>query len=86
VKNIITSLAVMEALGMSCTEYYETGERIYEIESRKVPVYREIKDFYACVSDNSCHGLESIQVCKLHEVIRRSTGESLFFPSSRSSE
>jgi hypothetical protein len=31
------------------------------------------------VSDNSCHGLESIRVCKLHEMLKRSTGESLFF-------
>jgi len=39
-------LAVMEALGMSCTKYYETSESIYAIDSRKVPAYREIKDFY----------------------------------------
>ena len=31
------------------------------------------------VSDKCCHGLESIQVCKLHEMLKRSTGESLFF-------
>jgi hypothetical protein len=31
------------------------------------------------VSNNSCHGLESIQVCKLHKMLKRSTGESLFF-------
>jgi ribonuclease HI len=44
------SLAVMEALGMICTKYYETGERIYAIDSRKVPTYREIKDFYAWIT------------------------------------
>jgi hypothetical protein len=38
------------------------------------------------VSDNSCHGFESIRVCKLHEILKRSTGESLFFPSIKSSE
>jgi hypothetical protein len=31
------------------------------------------------VSDNSRHGLERIRVCKLHEMLKRSTGESLFF-------
>ena len=31
------------------------------------------------VSDNSCHGLKSIQVYKLHEMLKLSTGESLFF-------
>jgi hypothetical protein len=35
--NNIMPLAVMEALGMSCNKYYETGERIYAIDSRKVP-------------------------------------------------
>jgi hypothetical protein len=43
-------LAVMEALGMSCTKYYETGESIYAIDSRKVPAYGEIKDFYAWIT------------------------------------
>jgi hypothetical protein len=38
--NNIMPLAVMEVLGMSCTEYYETGEIIYAIDSRKVPSYR----------------------------------------------
>jgi hypothetical protein len=32
-----------------------------------------------CVSDNSCHRLERIRVCKLHEMLKRSTRESLFF-------
>ena len=43
-------LAVMEALGMSCTKYYETGESIYAIDSRKVPAYGEIKEFYAWIT------------------------------------
>ena len=42
-------LAVMEALGMSCTKYYETCESIYAIDSKKVPAYGEIKDFYAWI-------------------------------------
>jgi hypothetical protein len=41
--NNIMPLAVMEALGMSCTKYYETGESIYAIDSRQVPAYGEIK-------------------------------------------
>jgi hypothetical protein len=45
--NNIMPLVVMEALGMSCTKYYETYEIIYEINSRKVPTYGEIKYFYA---------------------------------------
>jgi hypothetical protein len=44
-KNIM-SLAVMEALGMSFTKYYETDESIYAIDSIKVSAYGEIKDFY----------------------------------------
>jgi hypothetical protein len=48
--NNIMPLAVMESLGMSCTKYYETGESISAIDSRKVPVYREIKDFYALIT------------------------------------
>jgi ribonuclease HI len=48
--NNIMPLAVMEALGMSCTKYYETGESIYAIDSRKVPAYGEIKDFYAWIT------------------------------------
>ena len=44
------SLAVMEALDMSCTKYDETDERIYGIDSRKVPTYGEIKDFYAWIT------------------------------------
>jgi hypothetical protein len=40
-------LAVMEALGMRCTNYYETGENINAIE--KVPSYGEIKDFDAWI-------------------------------------
>jgi hypothetical protein len=34
--NNIMTLYVMEALGMECTKYYETGESIYAIDSRKV--------------------------------------------------
>ena len=40
----------MEALGMSCTKYYETSESIYAIDSRKVLACREIKDFYAWIT------------------------------------
>jgi hypothetical protein len=42
-------LEVMEALGMRCTKYYESGERIYAIDSRQVPNYEEIKDFYSWI-------------------------------------
>jgi hypothetical protein len=42
-------LAVMDALGMSCTKYYETSESIYAIDSRKVPTYGERKEFYAWI-------------------------------------
>jgi hypothetical protein len=35
---------------MSCTKYYKTGESIYSIDSRKVPMYGEIKDFYAWIT------------------------------------
>jgi len=38
--NNIMPLAIIEALGMSCTKYYETGESIYSIDSRKVSAYR----------------------------------------------
>ena len=31
------------------------------------------------VSNNSCHGLESIRVCKLQEMLKHSARESLFF-------
>jgi hypothetical protein len=48
--NNIMPLAVMEALGMSCTKYYETGEIIYAIDSRQVPTYGEIKYFYAWIT------------------------------------
>jgi hypothetical protein len=48
--NNIMPLAVMEALGMSCTRYYETGESIYAIDSRQVPTYGEIKYFYAWIT------------------------------------
>jgi hypothetical protein len=48
--NNIMSLVVMEALGMSCTKYYETVESIYAIDSRKVPSYGEIKDFYSWIT------------------------------------
>jgi hypothetical protein len=47
--NNIMALVVMEALGMSCSKYYETGESIYAIDSRKVSAYGEIKDFYAWI-------------------------------------
>jgi hypothetical protein len=43
-------LVVMEALGMSCTKYYETDKSIYEIDSRKVLSYGEIKEFYAWIT------------------------------------
>jgi hypothetical protein len=43
-------LVIMEALGMSCTKYYETGESIYTIDSRKVPSYREINEFYVWIT------------------------------------
>jgi hypothetical protein len=48
--NNIMPLVVMEALCMSCTKYYEIGESIYAIDSRKVPAYEEIKDFYAWIT------------------------------------
>jgi hypothetical protein len=48
--NNIMPLSIMEALGMECTKYYETGESIYAIDSRKVPAYGEIKDFCAWIS------------------------------------
>jgi hypothetical protein len=40
----------MEELGMRFTKYYETGESIYAIDSRKVPSYGEIKEFYAWIT------------------------------------
>jgi len=40
--NNIMPLSVMEALGMGCIKYYETGESIYAIDSRKVPAYGKI--------------------------------------------
>jgi hypothetical protein len=43
-------LAVMEALGMRCTKYYETGESIYAIDSRQVLTYGEIKYFYSWIT------------------------------------
>jgi hypothetical protein len=36
----------MESLIMGFTKYYETGESIYTIDSRKVPPYGEITDLY----------------------------------------
>jgi hypothetical protein len=48
--NNIMPLEVMEALDMSCTKYYETCESIYAIDSRKVPAYGEVKDFYAWIT------------------------------------
>ena len=50
VTNNIMPFTVMEALGMSCTKYYEIDEIIYSIDSRKVPTYREIKDLYAWIT------------------------------------
>jgi hypothetical protein len=46
----IMPLSVMESLGMECTKYYETCEIIYAIDSRNVPPYGKIKDFYAWIS------------------------------------
>jgi hypothetical protein len=43
--NNIMPLAVMEALGMSCTRYYETSEIIYAIDSRQVSAYGELNIF-----------------------------------------
>jgi hypothetical protein len=40
----------MEALGMSCTKYYEIDKIIYSIDSRKVPTYKEIKYLYAWIT------------------------------------
>jgi hypothetical protein len=53
--NNIIPLEVMEALGMNYTEYYETGESIYAIDSRKVLAYGEIKDFYAWITTPPPH-------------------------------
>jgi ribonuclease HI len=50
VTNNIIPVAVMEALGMNYTKYYETGEIIYAIDSRQVPTYGEIEDFYAWIT------------------------------------
>jgi len=35
---------------MSCTKYYEIDEIIYAIDSKKVPAYGEIEDFYAWIT------------------------------------
>jgi hypothetical protein len=43
--NNIMSLPVMEELGMSFTKYYETSERIYAIDSRKVQCMEKSKNF-----------------------------------------
>jgi hypothetical protein len=48
--NNIMPLEVMKALVMNCTKYYETGESIYAIDSRQVPSYGEIKEFYAWIT------------------------------------
>jgi hypothetical protein len=40
----------MESMGMGCTKYYEIGEIVYVIDSRKVPSYGEIKFFCACIT------------------------------------
>jgi hypothetical protein len=47
--NNIMPLAVMAELGMKYTKYYETSESIYAIDSRQVPSYGEIKEFYAWI-------------------------------------
>jgi hypothetical protein len=49
VTNNIMPLVVMEELGMRCTKYYENGESIYTINSRKVSAYGEINEFYAWI-------------------------------------
>jgi hypothetical protein len=49
VTNNIMPLVVMDALGMNYTKYYETGEHIYKIDSRQVPTFGEIKEFYAWI-------------------------------------
>jgi hypothetical protein len=46
----IMPLSVMEDLGMECNKYYEIGEIIYSIESRKVQACREIKYLCAWIS------------------------------------
>jgi len=43
-------LSIVQALGMEFTRHYETGERIYDIDSRKVQTYGEIKYFCAWIS------------------------------------
>jgi hypothetical protein len=43
--NNIMPLAIMEALGMNCTKYYETGESIYAIDSRQVQLMVKSKTF-----------------------------------------
>jgi hypothetical protein len=48
--NNIMPLSIMEALGMGYTKYYEIGEIIYAIDSRKFLGYGEIKDFYAWIN------------------------------------
>lgn len=40
----------MKTIGLDCTKYYEVGESIFAIDSRKFPMHIEIKDFYACIS------------------------------------
>jgi hypothetical protein len=48
--NNIMPLAVIEASSMNCTKYYETGDSIYAIDSRQVPTYSEVKEFYAWIT------------------------------------
>jgi len=48
--NNIIPLSIIEAFEMECTKYYETGERIYAIDSIKTLTYGEIKDFCARIS------------------------------------
>ena len=37
-------LSIMKIIYLDCTSYYEAGESIFAIYSRKVPAYGEIKD------------------------------------------
>ena len=47
--NNIMPLSIMEAMGLEYTWYYEAGEAIYAIDSRKVPAYRDRKSFCAWI-------------------------------------
>ena len=43
--NKIMTLSLMITIGLDCTKYYEFGESIFTIDSRKVSAYGEIKDY-----------------------------------------